>query len=63
MTKTETTACWIGLALAGIGIYLLTDPPVLQPSRSRNPTGMKEEESAEELAERLKQAWGDHHTP
>lgn len=63
MTKTETTACWIGLALAAIGIYLLTDPPVLQSSRSRNPTGMDEEHSAEELADRLKQAWGDHHTP
>lgn len=62
MGRGERVACWIGAILTGVAACLMLDPPALHSSRERRRRA-GEEASAEELAERLKRAWADRHTP
>lgn len=62
MGKGECIACWIGAVLTGASIYLMTNPSVLASLRTRS-SKTKEGVSTEKLAETLKEAWADRHTP
>jgi hypothetical protein len=60
MSKLESFCCFTGAALIGIAAVLIRNGNSL--SRSTAMRSSRREAPVEQLAERLKEAWAEHHT-
>lgn len=60
MSKIERFCCFTGAALIGIAAVLIRNGNSL--SQSRATLRSRREAPVEQLAERLKEAWAEHHT-
>ncbi|MGI9072115.1 MAG: hypothetical protein ACR2JB_12585 [Bryobacteraceae bacterium] len=59
MSEGERFACWTGAILIGLGAWLMLSREQGTNSRRRQ----NQEAPVEVLAEELKDAWGEYHTP